>query len=345
MRFKLAESILTEAYDESIPEPIKDWFDHNRSYKEALIKNGIDLGVAKFKEYPKILSNRDPIFKDTTKQVFFVLRRSNGRSGYNIYAKGINDDQQFYFDNNGNWVSNKYLSAKKLMNDSDYVYYIDLTDPSNLSADKRKQRADYDLAHDPNRRYDVKDLKDNSWSYRNGRIASRDKSGIKRQLPKGVSGVGADLIKQLDKSGYYKDPQKYQRKMIELGMFDYAKKLEKIFQGVMEVKDLILASFNNISEQELAADRQVFSSFSNAVQRIRDALNSYGDLESQLKEYDNCLDRGWMTKEDYARSVKSDLDSYGPSILRDAERAKKEFNDYISAVIDWDTDDYIDDED
>lgn len=349
MKFKLVENILTEAYDESMPEAIRSWIQNNRMYKNSLINvHHIDLSKAKFVEYPKPSTNRDPIFKDQSKMVFFVLPKpryyGSQPSGYNIYAKGVNDDQQFYTDNNGNWISNKYLSAKKLMNDCTAIYFIDLTNPDNITLNKKKERAAYGLERDPNRRYDTKDIRDNAWSYSRIQGDKRDKYGIRKTLPSDVPDQ-RKFYQNVDKSGYYVDPKKYEKKMIELGMFDYAKKLDKAFNELMDAKKLIFSSMDNIDEKDLVGNSDILRAFSNSVGSIRQALDNYRSLEHNLQNDDRWLEQGQMSKEDYARNVRSELDNYLPSIQRRLKDAKDYFNDYISAVIDWDTDDYIDDED
>ena len=153
------------------------------------------------------------------------------------------------------------------------------------------------------------------------------------------------MAAKIDKSGYFADPEKYQKKMIELGMFNYASKLDKLFDELMGTKNLIINSLSNIDERDLAGDSRVFRSFNNAINRIGNALDNYQSLDRLLKEYDSQREAGRMSNEDYARVVKNALDGYIPGVQKDTQRAKEEFNDYISAVIDWDTDDYIDDED
>ena len=130
-RFKVNNS-LNEAFASSMPEPIRKLLKTNRFKNSMISRTGdkhIALDKANFIKYPNPTSNRDPIFKDNTKLRFYILDDGN------IYIPSINDDDSYIYHYN-QWLPNKYLPVKVIMEHLKEVYYVDLTDENNLTADK-----------------------------------------------------------------------------------------------------------------------------------------------------------------------------------------------------------------
>ena len=204
---------LVEAFSSSMPKVIQDWITHLPKYlKNRILTLGIDFSTANFQHYPQPTSSRDPIFKhDDTKEIFFTFPDGT------VYLKGFGDDDNSFIKNKDGWGWKpwKYVAAKDMIANNVDVWYVDKTETGADSRvnTERAKRANYGLAYDPNRRFDLADVKNNNYSAWDK--SERDPSGIVRSFSQKVAGGddwGLDKRK-LDKSGYLRNPNKYLDKL------------------------------------------------------------------------------------------------------------------------------------
>ena len=119
MKFKL-NNRLNEVYADSMPQSLKDFLKKQIYIKNTLLRGKeIALDSANFIPYPVPTTNRDPIFKETDKIIFYDF--GNGQ----IYITGVNDDDRYFYNNRGDRIYNKYLSNKQLIDLTKAIYLLD----------------------------------------------------------------------------------------------------------------------------------------------------------------------------------------------------------------------------
>lgn len=330
MRFKLEE-----AYSKSMPKIIKDFIHNAPGVQRMLLDNGVDVATAEFKHYPKPTSNYDPIFKhDDTKVIFFTF--PNTYPDY-VRIKDINEDNNsFVKDPKGYYGARKawrYVPAKQMIENGVDIYYVDKTETGENSRipGVRATRRAYKQAlnKDPNRRYtpqEIKAMGDSRYNYNTNEWENIE----------------------FDKSGYLKDPMKYVRKLMsspnyrpDKGMMQ---KIQDLYDSILDTNAKIINSYGSIEGEEFkSVSGNATSQLRSALSNIDNAMNYYNAALNTMNDFTHYLDtnstRNPSNISYYERRINdriNDANEY-------CKRAKSNMAKWLLAVVDWDTDDYVDD--
>lgn len=284
-----ATESLTEAFDDNMPKWLKSklLFDLHRYDSKALDKyadkgynihgqsitgnlagmlktRGIELSKAKFEERDpaSILKRKDPILSNENYLPAFHIVGKNEWRNQNIdfvYIKGINDDDSWPFDDNNYDKALKYIPLKYILEHCQDFCYIDITDTNNLMGDKAANRAAM-----------KKELKNSD----NRRFTPEEQAEMNRYRNRYV----------FDKSGYLIKPDRFEKKLKELGKKNYQKKLDEIYNKLVSIKSEIARIYDEADIKGFSNNESV-----RAVRNIRSYFDSacdyYGYACSQTERY------------------------------------------------------------
>lgn len=305
---------LNEAFAESMPASIRAFLTSPRGRRwlsELVGYKNIAIDRANFIKYDIPKTNRDPIFKDETKLKFYVFNNDS------VYITTVNDDWQ-YISHNGNLVYNKWLPAKALIENSKEIYYLDLTDPNNFNTDTKKSRAANKVGNSPYYRVtgDINSDKNvdynTKWQVRRGNL-------------------------KIDKSGYIVDPTRLANKMVELGLFDPAKRLKASYKKIVDVKKDLMEAMSEVTIDSAGTDvanniRWAMSSFTSAISQYNNLVSSLNDLQEQK-------DRQYIDNKEYARQSRATLDRFNERIDSNLNDVNGYISKFVGVAVDWDTED------
>ena len=309
-RFKVNNS-LNEAFASSMPEPIRKLLKTNRFKNSMISRTGdkhIALDKANFIKYPNPTSNRDPIFKDNTKLRFYILDDGN------IYIPSINDDDSYIYHYN-QWLPSKYLPVKVIMEHLKEVYYVDLTDENNLTADKVVNR----ISNSPSDER-IRDANSLPWA-------------TKRKIRNNEL--------RLDKSGYLIDPNRLVSKMTELGLYNPAKRAKKFYDNLVLAKSDLMNALDeiNIDQSGKSDSSSLIYSIRNAMSSFNQGIENYNSMMRSLEDLNGNKERGSLSNKDYANYCSNAIEEYGGRISRNVKSIGEYIDQFIGYVVDWDTED------
>lgn len=238
----------------------------NRDYEEINLSKGfkiagIDISKANFisGEVPKSAS--DPRLKNPNNVPIYHLVAAAPATDQ-VYAKGINDKEQFY----ANDKQFRYMSVKELLQNTVDFCYLDMTDENNFNKDLKQQRKDTkdELSQIPNY--------DRATVYKPGMRVSRN-------MPQDS---------YVDKSGYVVDPNRYKKKLAELGRQDISKTMDKVYKRLMNVKEectRVLMDFDPKSHTGEEEFNNTFADrYDSIIAYLSNAIVSYNDIMAKIKE-------------------------------------------------------------
>ena len=303
---------LNEAFAASMPKSIREFLSGKGRGKRWLneLTNGKDIALdkANFVQYPIPKTNRDPIFKDESKIKFYVFNNDS------VYITTVNDDWQ-YITHNGQFVYNKWLPAKALIENSKEIYYLDLNDPNNFNTEKKSERSKYNPVNDPNYRatgIDDPKLGHKRWEIRRGNLT-------------------------IDKSGYVKDPSRLAKKMVDMGLYDPAKRTKELYKKIVAMKKDLMAALDEITLDRAGTDiadniRWAMGSFSSSISR-------YNNMMSNLNDYQLQKENGYIDNKQYAKSCSSTINDNKERIESSLNEVERYISKFVGVAIDWDTED------
>ena len=229
---------LTESYD-NLPSWIIDTLEKNASLKKQLSQKGVNLKTAIFTEYPPgNITSRD--LADTGKVFFLDLSfPQRWGSGFQkvIYVPRFTDPE---VNINDRYRRLSKVAAKTLAVFCNRCGYIDLEDSMNRNTGLRNQRSslkkqyvDRDLskAQHPVKRNVVYAKKPDGYNDYNN-ILSYD---IEWVTDRGY-----------DKSGYPLNPDKYIKKLNEVGLSNYSERLDSMYEKIELCRKRILLLVNKL---------------------------------------------------------------------------------------------------
>lgn len=268
----------------------------------------IALDKANFIKYPNPTSNRDPIFKDNTKLRFYIL--DNG----NIYVPSINDDDSYIFHYN-QWLPNKYLPVKVIMEHLKEIYYLDLTDENNLTSEKVDTR----IQNSPTGER-IRDINNLPWA-------------TKRKI--------RNKELKLDKSGYLIDPNRLINKMTELGLYNPAKRTKKFYDNLVATKADLMNALDeiNIDQSGKSDPSSLIFHIKNAMSSFSQGIDNYNYMMKSLEEFNERKERGSLSNQDYASSCADAIEQYGVRISNSMKNVGEYIDKFIGYAVDWDTED------
>lgn len=220
-------------------------------------KYHIDFSRANFIHGEPPTKSTDPRMKEPN-QAFMLIEYGGAKQ---VYAPGLNDKDRTIFP-----IADKYAPANtyKYARFSDYkpyikdFYYVNTADPANSNDNLIGQRANTDL-------------------YMN----DAQMQGLERITDKARAKNAVWVTDgRIDKSGYLVNPKKYKDALRKAQKNNYAKKLEKSYNILQEVKETLT---NYIIEAD-AADSDALEFASNIMRRdLSNAISRYNRLASSIE--------------------------------------------------------------
>ena len=302
-------------------------------YQDFVRKN-IDLNNAKFISVdPQSLQKRnDPRLKEPYLPIFHIVGNSGGKDVDTVYAVGINDSDKWPSAVYGDEFADKYFRSiplKRLLDYTQDFCYLDLTDPTNF-LDPQKKIGRQQSLDGLEQRYDVVRNRYSS------NLKSRDTGEFIKNpwgdRPKNYS--DSDLEKEIDKSGYLKDPNKYASKLKELKARNYSKVLNDLYSRIKTLQTGMIEAFSdynfknlqgNISADSFTNFQGLVSSYNKLVTKVNDIVEEYSD---DSERFSNAIQRVF------------DENSWSGSDYKDVitrlRELEKTVADYINVAVDWD---------
>ena len=243
---------------------------------------GIDISKAKFIEDGDIpfQPKADPRLKSPNIPIFLLQDDSSPNSHQVVYAKGVNDYEQYQGQNLGRTPMSTLLKWCKAF------CYVDSSDPDNLYSKqeltRRKEYTNY--------------MKDAiiSGQERDPSIASQWGEHPENWLGKGQKNSYSPYVsafKDFDKSGYVVDPKKYITKLQQSGMFNYAKKVKKYYDQIQDLKQdmLNIIKYHDMSQDNLDKDIMVtvISLYNRIGSSYRSLLNHIDNVSAGSQQLNN----------------------------------------------------------
>ena len=220
-------------------------------------KYHIDFSRAKFIHGEPPTKSTDPRMKEPNQA--FILIEFGGQK--QVYAPGLNDKDVTIFPiANKNATVNTFKYAR-FSDYKDYIkdfYYVNTTDPANSNDNLRNQRTHNDL-------------------YRNdAMMQGLERITDKSRKQNAVWATGG----RIDKSGYLVNPNRYKDALRKAQKSNYAKKLEKSYNILQDVKETLT---NYIIEAD-ATDSDALEFASNIMRRdLANAISRYNRLASAIE--------------------------------------------------------------
>lgn len=220
-------------------------------------KYHIDFSRANFIHGEPPTKSTDPRMKEPN-QAFMLIEYGGAKQ---VYAPGLNDKDITIFP-----IADKYAPANtyKYARFSDYkpyikdFYYVNTADPANSNDNITSQRAHNDL-------------------YMNdAQMQGLERITDKSRAQNAVWATGG----RIDKSGYLVNPKRYKDALRKAQKSNYAKKLEKSYNILQDVKETLT---NYIIEAD-AADSDALEFASNIMRRdLANAISRYNRLASTIE--------------------------------------------------------------
>ena len=279
------EATLNEDFG-TFPEWLKKFFKDNRIVRDNLTRKGLDLAHATYISGQLPKNARDPAFKDLTKLSVFRMYERIGSPYQVVYIPGITDPD-VYPDELNRWTRYRAsaISKKKLLEMTTEYGYIDMNDSRNSNIAVRNARyvakkgtvdRDLDAAQHATRtnvEYAKKDNGRTDWD----NPISWD---IKWVTKKGY-----------DKSGYPLDPDKYGRMLDEVGLDDYAVRLEMLYNKIEAARTRLISAMTKYTAADSMKvrvksswERNIFGDIQRIVSDFSRAIDSYRELQDTVNE-------------------------------------------------------------
>ena len=283
----------------------------HESIYNLFLNHGIDLDSAEFVSGDIPTSSRDPRLKEPNIPIFLLQGTdSRGRERSQVYAKGINDDELFEF-NEDPYTDKKlgYVSMKQLLDKCTAFCYLNREDSNNYKTrEKKRERTafkDYVIRKNPTY---LRYPKEKQSRYNN-----------------------------YDKSGYILDPSILKDRLAEYKAGNASKVIDKLYRRISNIKDDFAQIYLNTDINSINNDqdfRDIFNdSYRGLNSQLMDIVRAYNNFVSRTNDIlnDDSLDE--KTKKDdiirYFQYNYNDIDSAINKLEKRAERV-------LSVDLDWD---------
>lgn len=268
----------------------------NRSFTDVLNSSDINFAGADFKtgEIPK--KSTDEKLTDPRYQCFFLIEKDGKQQ---IYAPGLNDKELTIIDPSKTF---KYLSYAKIKPYIKDFCYVDLQEPNSTKSSIRNSRPE--RLPDSDRRYKT-----------------------------GTRNVPNHDYRNIDKSGFIRDPNKYKKILAKNKASNYGQLLQDMYDNLTKYKDLLNIYTKNSNLRDMGSVQSIagnlyqavsfYDVILNKVSEIENStqLSKEGKLESILKLFDvsdtdyYSPSRAYRSALGYINNLKGSLDKYEPSYL------------------------------
>lgn len=298
-----------------------------RDYEEDLfsemMKKGIDPNSVEIIHDGEIpTSVRDPRLKDPYIPIFLLKGKSQnyantanrrinpGDEITQVYVKGINDHELCLLDSSGKDRILAYMPGKDLLPMiADFAYIDTRTLDTTSMKDKKSARAKM--------KAELIELKD-YFRETNPDVIAR--SGRYSWEP------------QYDKSGYLKDPHKYDEKLAEMRKNNYSKTINNLRDRLVEAKQDVVAIMS-----ELDLDKMANSTLD--ISGIRDILGYMQTAQSYYEQMCQYVERALSATEQYYRDSFFETalgrGGYGDKAGNYLYKLEKMLAPYKNVILDW----------
>ena len=289
---------LTESYD-NLPSWIIDALEKNALLKKKLSQKGVNLKTAIFTEYPPgNITSRD--LSDLGKVFFLDLSfPQRWGSGFQkvVYVPRFTDPE---VNINDRYRRLSKVAAKTLAIFCNRCGYIDLEDSMNRNTELRNQRSML------KKQYVDRDLSKAQHPVRRNVVYAKKPDGYNDY--DNVLSYDIEWITErgYDKSGYPINPDKYIKMLNDVGLHNYAERLDSIYQKIELCRSRILTlvnKFDILSSNDYVTtgfNRNVYSNIGDIIKQLADIIDSYLRLKQNIDRILN-KDRGDMPKDESIR--------------------------------------------
>lgn len=268
----------------TFPDWLKSYLSKNKSLRDKLSKNGLDLANATFISGQLPRNARDAAFRDPSRIAVFRMVDSVDGKYEVIYIPGFTDPD-VYPDPNNRWTrySASSISKKKLLELTLEYGYIDMNDKRNSNTELRKERADAKKGMIDRDRSAGQVPKITNVKYGTYEDGSTNWDDVVSYDIKWVTKRG------YDKSGYPLDPDKYGRMLDNAGLSDYSVRLEMLYNNLEKVRARLITNMQKYTVTDSTKFRtdgwedNLFGSLSDAARFLSRAIDSYVRLEKRVK--------------------------------------------------------------
>lgn len=282
---EIEDAPLTEDFG-TFPDWLKKFFANRKDVKDRLTKMGVDLARATFISGQLPRNARDPAFKDPTRVAVFRMVDRVGGNYEVIYIPGITDPD-VYPDESNRWArySASAISKKKLLELTKEYGYIDMNDSRNSNLALRKERSDAKsgmvvrdrAAGQSPQKTNVQYATDERGRTKWDEVVSYD---IKWVTKRGY-----------DKSGYPLDPDKYGRMLDNVGLEDYATRLEMLYNKIESARERLIAIMSKYTAKDSTKvrvksswERNIFGDIARIAQDFSRAIDAYQELQDSVQQ-------------------------------------------------------------
>lgn len=279
-------------------------------FKEFL-NRGIDLNIVDIVDDGDIPdSSRDPRLKDPYIPIFLLQDENDGET--QVYAKGINDNEECMIDGDFYGKLFKYVSVKQLLSATKAFCYIDTSNIDNYGVkEKRAERADYKAGNleNPFNRY-----------------SPEEQQRIQRY----------NRNKTFDKSGHLIDPDKLVNRLKDYKAKNPAKTLDKLYRRLSNIKDDFAQLYLNtdINDYETDQDyREVFYNYNNLNDKLK---NIIGDYNNFVRDINYALNSTEYSENEKVERIQYIFDMYFSRINTNINDLEKRAERILSVDLDWD---------
>lgn len=313
------EETLTEAY-QNLPTWLTNYLDNTadgKSIKKVLNNRHIDLYKATYIKGSIPSNQRDPAFRDQSKLTIFRLSYPvfGGHTKEGLYIPGVNDP---YLHMSSQTIQVSKLPRRELLKYVIEYGYLDLNDDRNLNftthMDRRvarQQAKDLGVYREPEN--GLHPVEVTHYSKEDGKYTPET-------VTKWVTAKG------YDKSGYPLDPDKYVKKLNNVGLDNYGNRLIKLCSQIEALQGRLATLIPSLNvEKSLQYKDGGF--MRNAYGLVQDIVNSIGraiDSFNSLKQsIDDILTYDDSTDELKAKFMSRRFMEYGSRIKEYCDQANK----------------------
>lgn len=307
----MAVRYIKESYSDEFPAWLVTAINRNKDIKNGLSKANIDLASAAYIPDTLAKGGRDPKLKDPSRVNVFKLMDGS------VYLDGINNPY-VYLPRMGITKNVSQMSWKQVLDLADEYGYIMKNDPELLQkrADRKAAKAgsiERGKGQYHQQMFKWQDDPNDRWSH--------------ISVPDGWKWVQA---KGQDKSGYPLNPTKYKDMLDNVGLNNYADRLQKYYDKIEMYREKIVKMFNDSTMDMAMKGRKgdwgqtYLDSISDCVRRLDNAIRSYKQLNKAVKDV---VEHGDEMGRDVDRSIKHMFQFYASSLRNDLDRLKDEIDE------------------
>jgi len=304
----MAVKYIKESYSDEFPSWLVNAINRNKDIKAGLSKANIDLANASYVPDTLAKGGRDPKLKDPSRVNVFKLIDGS------VYLDGINNPYVF-LPRMGIQKNVSQMSWKQVLDIADEYGYIMKNDPDLIQkrADRKAAKAgsvNRGLGQYHKQMFKYQSDPDNRWRT--------------LEIPDGWKWVQA---KGQDKSGYPLNPDKYKDMLDDVGLNNYADRLQKYYDKIENYRTQIIKMFND-STMDMAMNgrkgdwgQTYLDSISDCVRRLDNAVRSYKQLNKAVQE---AIKYSADDGRDVNIAIRHVFQFYASSLRNDLDRLKDE---------------------